>query len=136
MIKAALNLFRKPLLQASRTLALPAIEHSVPTVSFLAGPSYYPSETRASVRKRTGGARCLTHRGLAITWPFLARMSGMPQSKEALQRILRITEQQLAQVEARLVESLSGSQLADAMERATDLQLKIAELRRLLTDEQ
>jgi hypothetical protein len=62
-------------------------------------------------------------------------MAGMSQSREALERILRITEQQLAQIEARLLESHSEVELADAMERATDLQLKIGELRELLTGE-
>ncbi len=58
----------------------------------------------------------------------------MAQSKEALQRILHITEQQLDQVEARLMDSLTEAELAEAVERATDLQVKIGELRELLTD--
>jgi len=61
-------------------------------------------------------------------------MARMPQSMEAIQHILRITQQQLAQVEARLMESLTEAELAEAVERATDLQVKIGELRELLTD--
>ena len=61
-------------------------------------------------------------------------MAAMPQSKEALQRMLRITKDQLAPIEARLTGSLSEAELNELLEKATDLQMKIAELYDLLTD--
>jgi hypothetical protein len=59
----------------------------------------------------------------------------MPQSKETLQRILRVTEQQLAQIEARLVETLCEEERSNVINRAADLQIKSRELRDLLRGE-
>jgi len=62
-------------------------------------------------------------------------MAAMPQTKEAIQRILQITEQQLALAEAQILKTLTDGDRDKAIALATDLKVKIRELRDLVTEQ-
>jgi hypothetical protein len=58
----------------------------------------------------------------------------MPQSRHALQNLLHIMENELSQVEARLLETISVEESAKLVDKAARLHLRLEEIKAILNE--